>query len=261
MEKRLQILEGLIKEYIKHPAPISSSYLQNKLNLNLSSATIRYYFKQLTESGYLVKQHVSSGRIPSNMALKFYWRQKFKDKNFYYISNKKRMQEGASTQNIFYEYSIYKDAVLQSIENYKNRFLIAVFDDEELVISYNYKIEKLLQSLIGQSAFEIARYCSELGLKSLAMQIKEFHKEDFQIFNVDEIVTMAQSDKDWAQENLAYVLCGKKLSMERAGLNFYNLFLSYKFYVKLPENRRGEVLLMGNLYRDYQRFIKNLTKE
>ena len=260
MEKRLQILEGLIKEYIKHPAPISSSYLQEKLDLDISSATIRYYFKQLTQSGYLVKQHVSSGRIPSNMALKFYWRQKLKKKSFH-VANLQRLQENASTQEIFYEYSIYKNSTLQNIENYKNRFLIAVFDNEELVISYNAKIEKLLQSLIGQNAFEIARYCNELGLKSLALQIKEFHKEDFRTFNVDEIVQMAQNDKDWAQENLAYVLSGKKLSMEKAGLNFYNLFLSYKFYVELPENRRGEVLLMGRLYRDYQRFIKNLTKE
>ena len=82
MEKKFLILESLIKEYIKHPAPISSSYLQRKLELNLSSATIRYYFKQLTEHGYLIKQHVSSGRIPSDMALKIYWRQKLKTESF-----------------------------------------------------------------------------------------------------------------------------------------------------------------------------------
>ncbi len=258
MEKRLQILEGLIEEYIKHPAPISSSYLQKRLNINLSSATIRYYFKQLTQSGYLVKKHRSSGRVPSSMALKLYWRQKLKERSFY-IKDIEQMQKGG--EEIFYEYSIYTNRRLEEIENYQNRFLIAKFGSDELVIQYNAKIEKLLHSLIGQNAFEIAKYCSDLGLKSLALLIKDFHKEEFHIFNIDEIVQMASKDKEWAKEHLAYVLSGKKLGVERAGLYFYNLFLSYKFYVELPKNRRGEVLLMGRLYRDYQRFIKNLVKE
>ena len=258
MNKRLQILEGLIEEYIKHPAPISSSYLQKRLELNLSSATIRYYFKQLTQSGYLIKKHRSSGRVPSSMALKFYWRQKLKANNIY-IKDVTKMQEGA--KEIFYEYSIYKNAYLKSIENYQNRFLIANFDGSELVIGYNAKIEKLLYTLIGQNAFEIAKYCSDVGLKNLAVQIKEFHKEEFRTFNIDEIVQMAHSDKEWAKQNLAYVLSGKKLSIERAGLYFYNLFLSYKFYVQLPQNQKGEVLLVGRLYRDYWQFIKNLRKE
>ena len=165
------------------------------------------------------------------------------------------------SDEIFYEYSIYKNARLLNVENYKNKFIIALFNEDELIIPYNAKVEKLLESLIGQNAFEIAVYCDSLGLKKLAMQLKDFLAEDFKAFNISEIIAMAQNDKKWAQENLVHILNGKLLSMQKVGLHFYKMFLSYKFYVELPRERKGEVLLMGRLYRDYLRFIKNLTKE
>lgn len=67
-----KILLGLVEYYIKHGKPVGSNALKEAGFGDLSSATIRNYFAVLEEEGYLVQQHSSSGRIPTNAAYRFY---------------------------------------------------------------------------------------------------------------------------------------------------------------------------------------------
>ena len=71
-DRKLAILTEIVDYYIKSAEPIGSRTLSKKPEIGLSSATIRNEMSDLEELGYLMKTHISSGRIPSNKAYRLY---------------------------------------------------------------------------------------------------------------------------------------------------------------------------------------------
>lgn len=69
-ERPKGILKSIIEEYIKTARPVSSKSLCKKFKV--SSATIRNDMQELENLGYLEKQHISSGRIPSEVGYRYY---------------------------------------------------------------------------------------------------------------------------------------------------------------------------------------------
>jgi transcriptional regulator of heat shock response len=79
-QRQIEILKSLIEEYIETAEPVGSETLEKKHSLSASPATIRNEMVKLTELGYLKKTHISSGRVPTSVALKFYVKQLMKEK-------------------------------------------------------------------------------------------------------------------------------------------------------------------------------------
>jgi len=71
-DREKQVLLGLVEAYLKTGKPIGSNTLRENGFDFLSSATIRNYFSQLEEAGFLKQQHSSGGRIPTDLAYKHY---------------------------------------------------------------------------------------------------------------------------------------------------------------------------------------------
>ena len=69
-ERQKTLLKEIVEGYIKEARPIGSKHLCDKFNL--SSATIRNEMAFLEKLGYLEKNHISSGRIPSELGYKYY---------------------------------------------------------------------------------------------------------------------------------------------------------------------------------------------
>lgn len=69
-ERQKGILKSIVEEYIKTARPVSSKSLCKKFKV--SSATVRNDMQDLENSGYLEKQHISSGRIPSEQGYRYY---------------------------------------------------------------------------------------------------------------------------------------------------------------------------------------------
>ena len=72
LERKDQILKCIVEEFIRTAAPVGSKTLLEKYKLDCSSATIRNAMAELEEEGYLEKQHVSSGRVPSAKGYQYY---------------------------------------------------------------------------------------------------------------------------------------------------------------------------------------------
>jgi heat-inducible transcriptional repressor len=70
-ERQEQILNALIKEYINTAEPVSSKLLKQRADLDVSEATIRNDFQELTERGMLTQPHTSAGRVPTKKAYKY----------------------------------------------------------------------------------------------------------------------------------------------------------------------------------------------
>ena len=69
-ERREQLLKEIVETYIKLVKPIGSKALCKKFKC--SSATIRNEMAVLEDLGLIEKNHISSGRVPSEAGYKYY---------------------------------------------------------------------------------------------------------------------------------------------------------------------------------------------
>jgi len=71
-ERENTILDFLVRDFIKTAEPVSSSKIREGLRLKESPATIRNIVADLDESGYLEQPHTSAGRVPTDMAYRYF---------------------------------------------------------------------------------------------------------------------------------------------------------------------------------------------
>jgi len=69
-DRQKELLKIIVESYIKNVKPVGSQALCKKFKL--SSATIRNEMAVLEKLGYVEKNHVSSGRIPSEKGYRYY---------------------------------------------------------------------------------------------------------------------------------------------------------------------------------------------
>lgn len=69
-ERKNSLLKEIVETYIKTVKPVGSNALCEKFDC--SSATIRNEMAKLEELGFLEKNHISSGRIPSEEGYRYY---------------------------------------------------------------------------------------------------------------------------------------------------------------------------------------------
>ena len=71
-DRRQQILEAVIEEYIATAQPVGSKALTQNQCIRLSPASVRNVMAELEELGYLASPHTSAGRIPTEKGYRFY---------------------------------------------------------------------------------------------------------------------------------------------------------------------------------------------
>lgn len=71
-ERQKEILMAVIKEFMEEASEVGSLALLEKYDLGVSSATVRNEMVRLMKLGLLEKSHISSGRLPTDQALRLY---------------------------------------------------------------------------------------------------------------------------------------------------------------------------------------------
>lgn len=71
-DRKQALLKGIIDEYVEAAKPVSSKLLVDKLGFDLSSATVRNEMKELEDQGYITHPHTSAGRVPTEVAYRYY---------------------------------------------------------------------------------------------------------------------------------------------------------------------------------------------
>lgn len=71
-KRQEEILGLIVRAYSQKPEPVSSKYLMEKYDLNVSSATIRNEMALLEELGYVTSPHTSAGRIPTEIGYRYF---------------------------------------------------------------------------------------------------------------------------------------------------------------------------------------------
>ena len=197
LSKREIILESIIKEYLKSKSPIGSNELQERMTLDISPSTIRIYFKRLSEEGSLVQLHISSGRIPTEMALKNYWVNKIKPQKAIEIDDIHKIQNAIRDYGMYCILKKSKNSIFRELMSAGKRFLILVFDDEEIVIKYHPKIEIFLNDFIGYSMRDLKKISSSVGLFELYSKLNNiFLQEALLKEGINELYDIAQELND-----------------------------------------------------------------
>lgn len=70
--RRQKILAAIVEQYIETGEPVGSKTLLSKLDVSVSSATIRNDMAALTKLGYIYQPHTSAGRIPTQNGYRYY---------------------------------------------------------------------------------------------------------------------------------------------------------------------------------------------
>lgn len=70
--RKATILRALVTHYIRTGEPVGSEAIATHSGLGVSSATIRNELAALEELGFLVQPHTSAGRIPTDVAYRYY---------------------------------------------------------------------------------------------------------------------------------------------------------------------------------------------
>ena len=76
-ERQKRVLMAIIDEFMKTADEVGSSYLVEKYDFNFSPATVRSEMYKLMQQGWLEQSHVSSGRFPTDQAIRMYALEKF----------------------------------------------------------------------------------------------------------------------------------------------------------------------------------------
>ncbi len=126
-ERQKGILKEIVECYIKEAKPIGSKYLCDKFNC--SSATIRNEMAFLEKLGLVEKNHISSGRIPSEAGYRYYVENLMEPKELT-GEDMLKLQTIFSNQNL-----VVSDAIeecLQIISDITNYTSIALGKESEL---------------------------------------------------------------------------------------------------------------------------------
>jgi heat-inducible transcriptional repressor len=67
-QRRDDVLRAIVADFIHSHEPVGSKSLVDRHNLGVSSATVRNDMAVLESEGYIIQQHTSSGRIPTEKA-------------------------------------------------------------------------------------------------------------------------------------------------------------------------------------------------
>lgn len=71
-ERSQHILKALVSLYIRDGQPVGSKTIVEESSVHLSSATIRNILADLEECGFLTSPYTSSGRVPTDLAYRFF---------------------------------------------------------------------------------------------------------------------------------------------------------------------------------------------
>ena len=112
-ERKLQILQAIIGDFIKTGEPVGSRALSKKYNLGVSPATIRNEMSDLEDMGYLSHIHTSSGRVPSDKAYRLYVNE-LMEKRELSIEEKRAISQKLQSNIVEFEQTIRHAASLLS---------------------------------------------------------------------------------------------------------------------------------------------------
>lgn len=252
-KKRQILLYCLIEEYLKNGQPIGSQTLKISSNIKMSPATIRNYFKGMMDEGLLSQTHISSGRIPTHLAFKNYWRERIDLDEEHIFSSFSDLEKKSDEIGCFV--GVYYPSILRllQVEAIAQTCLILGFGEgREVVLRYSEKLKRFLDELVGMELEDIQSFCLQVRAMEVFHALNIFTSKHYRFCGARYIAPFMQNKKG---ERLFFDLCGGEIFRRLSnGIYFDEVFpknyLGLIFDAKVEE-KNARVLYCGELDRNY----------
>ena len=260
MQKKDFLLNVMINEYIRIGClPIGSESLKEQLspNMKISSATIRNYFKILCDEGLIIQTHLSSGRIPTAVALRNFWQENL---------NPNELNPSLDSVNLDYlcnEFGltcvlkeIKFDQKLKKVIKLENLAIILMFENESLGLNFQASLARFCEELVGLKISEILKIANEVRAINLKNALENINKSRVYFFGVEFLADLLKESPSFALNLIQ-------------GEVFYGLNNGFSFpenseYMTIShnatfKNKPSKMLCVGKLQRDYARFYSKIA--
>jgi len=187
-QRQIKILKCITEEFIETAAPVGSETLEKKFSLGISSATVRNEMSILTQMGFLKKSHLSAGRSPTSMGLKYYVRNLMTPKNM-------TISEEVGAKEKIWDYRNEFDRLLRETTKElatRTRSMAIATTDHGLVYSYG------ASNLLEEPEFY------NIDVTKTVLSLLDNYNFWFEIIN--------KAGKD--EEKIIHLLIGEDLGME-----------------------------------------------
>lgn len=258
INKRDLILDYIIESYLRTNLPIGSAELGLQMQELIPASTIRVYFKKLSDEGEIRQLHVSGGRIPTTKAMRTYWQNKLNLSSKIFLENSDKISLVASEFEIYTMVFTCENETFCELINHKNRFMILVFNSEEIVIKFDERAFKFLHNLLGLSLSELEKTAMQVGLSELRAKIRELKRSKI-VFLANEIVAYKIFN-----DNRAKMLLDPEISLRfNKNIIFLPFFNEGFMGIKRDVTYNGKeatMLCAGSIYEDFDKFFNFLTE-
>lgn len=259
IDKKEFLLQSIIKAYIEHLEPIGSTQLKSMYDLEYSAATIRGYFKKLGEEGFLAQEHISSGRTPTNEALKQYWLGKLG----FTISgvNLKAIEYLTAQMGLTVFLKKEKQDILLNLINVQDRYIILEFSSFAVSIKYSQALYRFLNDFVQSSLSDILKISKEVGAYELYSAVNDtLQNSDFKIFNYKSFLSLALN-YGFDEFTINRFLKGNIMNELKEGL-YFDGFLPSNYigickFCKI-NNEDVKIFVVGELSKDYEYFFEQI---
>ncbi|MFV0504705.1 MAG: heat-inducible transcriptional repressor HrcA [Lachnospirales bacterium] len=254
-ERKLKILEAIVKDYITNGEPVGSRTIARDYDLGVSPATIRNEMSDLECMGLIVQRHKSSGRVPSDQGYRLYVNNILssastsKNKNIEFLgdiisSNINRiedlMEETAKAIALLTNYVTIVTEPTKEMENATFKHLQLVPIDERSV---------LLVLVLNSNT-----------VKNIAINLEEDNKYNYTydyLLNLTEVLNLKLIGKRVKDVNKALV---KEITDLMNGDNsLVDLVMKAISHMNFESNKRIHASGVNNLF-NYPEFSSNMEK-
>ena len=257
IQKKDFLLQKMIQEYIRCQEPIGSESLRISLGVKISSATIRNYFKILGDEGVIMQTHISSGRIPTPMALRNFWRDALNPSELNpSIDSKKLAQNCIDFKVTCAVRPIISQKLLEVIE-LEDKAIVLVFERDRVALPMVSNMARFSQELIGLEISDIKKIAKEVCARSLLNALENLDSTPrIHFFGVEFL-----SDLLAEQSSVALnILQGGIFDELENSISFPNK----SDYIMIAHNASfqdnpSKMLCVGRLERDYEGFYQKIA--
>ncbi|MSN96609.1 HrcA family transcriptional regulator [Campylobacter sp. FMV-PI01] len=258
IDKRGLILNYIIEAYLSENSPIGSSDLGLRMEGLIPASTIRVYFKKLSDEGALKQLHISGGRIPTFLTMKKYWEEKLKFKEKIYINDEFLLSKIFDNFKIYCMIFTSDDEILREVLNFRDRFIILNFDNDELVLKFDSRIFNFLLNLVGVSLKELEEISTQVGLSILKSKILELKRSKIVFISNEDVIFDIYNDKRFKM-----LLDPNITTKFNKNLAFSPLFEPGFMGIKrriFYKNTDATMFCAGSVYENYDKFFNQIME-
>ncbi len=253
--KRDIILEEIIKAYIEENLPIGSSLLNERLNMQISASTIRVYFKKLSDEGVLTQLHVSSGRIPTDEALKGYWSEHLKLSYPVHIKNEENFSRLVEDFGLYCSINELICERLDEVIEVKGRYLLLVLGDEQIVLKYDENLSIFLEQMRGVNLWELKQLSLTYCLDELSEKLDHLVATKILFKKGEKVVYDMKENLPFVDNSFVFKL--------NEGVFFDEVLPSGYMALKAPavyNGKNAHLFCLGQLYTDFESFLRRINE-